>query len=180
MFLLPCIFTCLNWGLNASQKLFMGREFCLPYCAYLYQKLKHSSKRKAETHTETSVSKENSIKTNSGGIVGKSNQQWLSEGTATCSQLHEPLFPLVNQSSYISCPAASFTQSLLFSLTSLQLCPAFPPCLWGALVSVTHVCVLCVHLSVVAPGITDPSGGRWGVGPGFLVWLCTVGSKLCK
>lgn len=78
-------------------------------------------------------------------------QQWLSEGTATCSQtLHELLFPLLNQSSHISCPAATFTQLLLFSLTSLQLGPAFPPCLQGALVSVTHVCV-CVCTCTLWP-----------------------------
>lgn len=30
----------------------------------------------------------------------------------------------------------------------------------------TRVC-LCVHMHVVTPGITDPSAGRSGVGPGF-------------
>lgn len=41
------------------------------------------------------------------------------------------------------CPAASFTQSLLFSVTCLQPGPAFPPSLQGALVCATRVCV-CV------------------------------------
>lgn len=165
-------------GLNASCKLLMGREFCLPYCAYFHQKLKHSFKQKAETHMEITISKENSIKTKSGGLVGKSLSAMAEWGnsnllTNTAWTLVSPGEPVI----HISCPAASFTQSLLFSLTSLQPGPAFPPCLW-VLWSLWHVCV-CVCTCVLWPqGSQIPPVGDQELAQVF--WSdCTVGSKLC-
>lgn len=181
MFSLLCILTFLNWALNASQKLLMGREFCLTYRAYLHQKLKHSFKQKAETHTETMVSKENSIKTKSGGLVGKSqsamaewgNSNLLTNAAWTRVSPGKPVIPYFM-------PSSKF-YPIPFVFPHIPAARSCLPTLSAGCSGLCDTCVcLCVHMHVVTPRITDPSAGRSGVGPGFLVWLCVVGSKLCK
>lgn len=167
LFLLLCIFACLNWVLNASWKLLMGREFCLLYFAYLHQKLEHSLKQKAETHTD--------------GIQGKQHQDqewriswqitvsngWVREQQPAHKHCMNSCFPW-----WTSHPIFHAHQQVLpnpFCFPShpcSQVLPSHPACGCSGLCD-TRVC-LCVHVCVVvAPGITDPSRGWSGAGPGF-------------
>lgn len=154
-------------GVNASQKLLMGRKFCLSYCAYFLQNLQHSFKQKAETHMETLVSKENSIKTKSRRLVGKSlsaiaewgNSNLLTNTAWTLISPGKPVIPYFM-------PSSKF-YPIPFVFPHI---PAAGSCLPSLSLCDTRV-FLCVNMCVVAPGITDPSCGSSGAGPGFLVWL---------
>lgn len=138
-------------GLNASCKLLMGREFCLPYCAYFHQKIKHSFKQKAETHMEITISKGNSIKTKSGGLVGKSppamaewgNSNLLTNTAWTLVSPGEPVIPYFMPSSKFY-PIPFVFPHIPAARSCLPTLPV------RALVSVTHVCV-CVCTCVLWP-----------------------------
>lgn len=147
-------------GLNASQKLLMGREFCLPYWAYLHQKLEHSFKQKAETHTETTISKENSSKTKSGGLIGKSlsavaewgNSNLLTNTAWTLASPGKPVIPhFMTSSKFYPIP---------FVFPHIPTAGSCLPTRSGGCCGLcdTRVC-LCVHMHIVAPGVTDPSRG---------------------
>lgn len=164
-------------GLNASWKLLIGRESCLLYCAYLHQKLEHSLKQKAETHTD--------------GIQGKQHQDqewriswqitvsngWVREQQPAHKHCMNSCFPWWTSHPKFMPSSKFYPIPFVFPhIPAARSClPTLPV---GALVSVTHVCV------VVAPGITDPSRGWAGAGPGFFgltvhgwvkaVWLVFV------
>lgn len=118
LFLLLCMFIWLNWSLNTSVKLFMGREFCFRYHAYLHQKLDarnytHSSKEQKHTHKDDC-------------IQGKQHQNqaqrmnWQQLWNLLTSTVQ---FPLVHCSSPTSCPAAMLHSSFHFP----QLHPSLKP-----------------------------------------------------
>lgn len=86
-------------------------------------------------------------------------QQWLSEGTATCSQtLHELVSPAEPVIPYFM-PSSNF-YPIAFVFPHIPAAGSCLPTLSAGCSGLcdTRVC-LCVHVHIVAPGLTDPSGG---------------------
>lgn len=177
LFLLPWMFTCLNWGADASQKLLMGRKFCLPYCAYLLQKLQHTFKQKAETHTETTVSKENSIKTKSGGLVGKSLSamaEWGNSNLLT-NTAWTPISPGKPAIPYFM-PSSKF-YPIPFVFPPIPAAGSCLPSLWGALLSVTHLCFCGCTCTLWPQGSWIPPVGHQELAQVFLSGFAWLGQS---
>lgn len=177
LFLLPWMFTCLNWGADASQKLLMGRKFCLPYCAYLLQKLQHTFKQKAETHTETTVSKENSIKTKSGGLVGKSLSamaEWGNSNLLT-NTAWTPISPGKPAIPYFM-PSSKF-YPIPFVFPPIPAAGSCLPSLWGALLSVTHLCFCGCTCTLWPQGSRIPPVGHQELAQVFLSGFAWLGQS---